>query len=181
MFFNTSSSYGHRPHSSASRLRMMCSCETSTPHGPAACLRACVMDVSRRCECSDVARMACGASANDLRSRATRLRNSEIPGVGKGLNHKLKLKAHIFPPGSEQCPVSGLADERSHRRTSAPSRSGAAGAWPRCATTAVCQPNRQKPVRIRPVNVRPPAFHGLLCRPLHGDPARGSRLKMLQV
>ena len=94
LFFNTSSSYGHRPHSSASRLRMMCSCETSTPHGPAACLRACVMDVSRRCECSDVARMAYGACADDMRSSRDALGKRRFPGGGKGLKNT---------PGEVEC------------------------------------------------------------------------------
>ena len=39
---------GRRP--PAARLCAACPSETTTPRGPAACLRACVVDVSRTCE-----------------------------------------------------------------------------------------------------------------------------------
>ena len=42
----------------------------------------------RTCECSEVGQVAYGASANDLRSRATRLRNIEISVAGKGLKRR---------------------------------------------------------------------------------------------
>ena len=85
LFLNTSSCYGARPPGSATRLPLPCSRETVTSRGPATSLAAWVLGPARRCECSPAARTAYGTCANDLRSRATRLRNSDIPGGGKGL------------------------------------------------------------------------------------------------
>ena len=85
LFFNTSLSYGRQTGCSATRLPLPCSRETVTSRGPATSLAAWVLGPARRCECSPAARTAYGTCANDLRSRATRLRNGDIPGGGKGL------------------------------------------------------------------------------------------------
>ena len=90
LFLNTSSSYGARPPRSATRLPLHCSRETVTSRGPATSLAAWVLGPARRCEYSSAARTAYGTCANDLRSRATRLRNGDIPGGGKGLNKCFK-------------------------------------------------------------------------------------------
>ena len=44
------------------------------------------MDTPRRCECSDVARMAYRAGASDLRSTRRACEKCRFPGVGKGLS-----------------------------------------------------------------------------------------------